>query len=153
MQTGSQSAGPKIDQNWRLKAANGLTWRLAIPEDMASIFLLWQEMDRKLGKQDKPDLFDMPVMLTLVAEDEAGTIRGAIYGEAVVDFTGIGTDRAVMEAVPDLFPTLRDYLGERTIRVVRVAVPRLLRRGMARALPGLVEITQRLAVFVYTIRL
>jgi hypothetical protein len=147
------SVAMKLDMEWRMKVENGLTWRLAKPEDMPHLLELWHSMEKKLGRQDKPDLFAMPVVLTLVAEDEQGVIVSGVYGEAVIDFTGIGTDRRSMACLGELFPVLEAHLLERTIRTVRVLVPRRLAKGMKAVLPGLSEITQQFAQFVYQIRL
>lgn len=142
-----------LDLNWRLKASNGITWRLAVIEDMPRLTELWDNMDKRLGKQDRPDLFAMPVVLTLVAEDEHGIIVSGLYGEAVIDFTGIGTDRRAMLTASEIIPTLHEFLLERTIRVVRVLVPKRVAKGMSALLPGLSEITQSFAQFIYQIRL
>lgn len=120
-------------------------------EDAPRVIELWREMDGKLGQQDKPNLFAMPVVITLVCEDEQGVIQSAIYGEAVVDFTAIGTDRGAMTGVHEIFPELARHLSERSIRIVRVLVPKYLARGMARVLPTLTEITQSVAQFVLKI--
>lgn len=157
MQQPSQSSGLPtnpwtFDPAWRHIAANGLTWRMAQPDDLPRLLELWAGMEKKLGRQDKPNLFAMPVVITLVAEDEQGTIVGGVYGEAVIDFTGIGTDRRVAASVSELFIELGIHLRERTIRIVRVLVPRCLAAGMAKALPGLQEITQRYAQFFIKIR-
>lgn len=152
MRDGLPYAGPLLDAKWRHPTGNGLTWRLALPEDMPRLYELWGAMDRKLGKQDKPDLLKLPVLLALVAEDEAGVIVGGVYGEAVVDFTGIGTDRRAMESAAELFPELREFFRVRSLRVARVLVPRRLANGMRERLPGFREITQRFAQFCYQIQ-
>lgn len=148
----SLSAGSKLDLAWRQKVGP-LTWRLAVVEDIPSLNELWGAMDKKLGKQDRPDLFAMPVVLTLVAENENGVVVQGIYGEAVIDFTGIGTDRRAMASIGELFPALHEHFFERTIRVIRVLVPKRLAAGMKAMLPGMVELSIKFASFAYTIRL
>ena len=139
---------------WRQTTRDGLTWRLAVMDDLPRLRELWAEMDEKLGeKQDKPDLFAMPVLLTLVAEDTSGKLIAAIYGEAVVDWAMIGTDRAAARSIDELWPQLTFFLFERTVRVTRVLVPMRLRRHMARLLPQMRDITQLFAQFSCTIRL
>lgn len=142
-----------FDHKWRQATDKGRTWRLANFNDLPRLNELWDGMEQRLGKQDRPDLFAMPVTLTLVAEDETGTVVAGIYGEAVIDWTMIGTDRKTAESINDLFPMLRQYLGERSIRVARVLVPKRLAKGMAEALPQMVEIGHLFASFVCVIRL
>jgi hypothetical protein len=145
--------GIVFDLAWRHKATSGLTWRLAVESDIPRIHDLWTAMEGKLGKQDKPDLFEVPVVLTLVAEDEAGVIVSAIYGEAVVDWTGIGTDRRAADSLSELFPVLHSFLFDRGIRVTRVLVPRRLAKGMRDVLPWMTDISHKFAQFAYTVRL
>jgi hypothetical protein len=138
-----------IDLDWSHETANGLTWRMMRIEDAPRVLDLWAEMDRKLGRQDKPNLFALPVLLTLVAEDEAGDIVTALYGEAVVDLTLIGMDRRAMESTAELTRPLGGFLRSQWgIRAVRVLVPMRLRKGMKRLLPQFREITELVAQFV-----
>lgn len=138
---------------WRLPTQEGLTWRLATMNDLPQLRALWAEMDAKLGKQDKPDLFDMPVLLTLVAVDDlTGEIATAIYGECVVDWTMIGTSRRAARTLPQLHPWLALFLFPRKIRLARILVPRRLERHMERMLPGFRNITQQFAQFVGNVR-
>jgi hypothetical protein len=141
-----------IDLNWRLKTANGLTWRMMRIEDAPRVVDLWREMDRKLGKQDSPNLFALPVLVTLVAEDELGEIVEALYGEAVIDLTLIGCDRRAMASTVELTGPLGSFLKSQwNIRAVRVLVPRRLRAGMKRLLPQFRDITERFAQFVFNL--
>ena len=130
----------------------GLTWRILRREDMPRIEELWAGMEERLGKQDRPDQFRMPVVITLVAEDCTGTVVSAIYGECVVDFTMIGTDRRVARSVKTVIPYLSLHLFPRAIRIVRVLVPHRMARHMERLLPGFTNITQSFAQFVHKIR-
>lgn len=131
----------------------GVVWRILRYEDLPELRRLWAEMDAKLGKQDKPDQFRMPVVLTLVAEDDqTGEMLSAIYGEAVVDFTMIGTSRRVARSVKTVIPYIELNLFPRSIRIVRVLVPVRLARHVGRLLPRFTNITQSFAQFVYKIR-
>ena len=122
--------------------------------DLPRLLELWDEMDEKFGgRQDRPNLFSVPVMVTLVACDgETGTIEGAIYGEYVVDWTAIGTSRKAARQIDALWPTLNECLRESCIRVTRVLVPSRLERQMAKILPQLRNITNAFAQFVFNVR-
>lgn len=129
-----------------------MIWRLAVKSDLPRIHELWAEMDRKFGRQDRPDLFAMPVLLTLVAEDENGVVVSALYGECVVDWTMIGANREAGRMVDKLFPYLEHFLLERTIRVARVLVPKRIERHMQKLLPQMRNISESFAQFVYVLR-
>lgn len=144
---------PKIgDYDWRFQTSNGYTWRLARAEELPLIEDLWCVQESVIGKQDKPDLFNIPVVLTLVAENEAGEIVEALYAEAVVEFTSIGAERGALRSVNELFPHLRRFCGDRSLRVARVNVPRGIARMVRKFLPGLVQLDEELSQFVFRIR-
>lgn len=125
MKTLSQFVGFDLDMQTRMPVGDGLTWRLAALDDMPRLRQLWTEMDARVGeKQDRPDLFTMPVVLALVTVNEQGVIEDAVYGEAVVDFTVNGISRKVARYIDPLFPTLHFFLFDRNIRVARMLVPR-----------------------------
>lgn len=166
MQTGSASRGcddlgdlahfvfGENRAEWRLPTKQGVTWRIAQRDDLPELQALWDEMDAKLGaKQDRPDQFAMPVLLTLVAVDDVtGKIETAIYGECVVDWTMIGTSRRAARTFGELHPWVALFLFSRSIRVARILVPRRMERHMKKMLPGLRNITQSFAQFVCNIR-
>ena len=106
-----------------------------------------------MGKQDKPDLFDMPVILTLVCEDdETGEVVEALYAECNVDLTSIGLDIQALKTVREIFPTLHRFFGDKTLRLATVSVPKLIAGVMSRLLPGMTRNDGKLVQFVYRIR-
>jgi hypothetical protein len=138
---------------WRLNTLEGVTWRLATRDDMPRLQELWDEMDAKLGKQDRPNLMQMPVLITLVAVDDVtGRIEAATYGECVVDWTMIGTSRRVARTIKDLHPYLVIFLFTRAIRVSRILVPKRLEKHMQRLMPQMRNITHLFAQFACMIR-
>lgn len=73
---------------WRdyRKTTGRLTWRLAVPNDLSAIRRLRNVSERFLQQpQRNPSLFDLPVLLTLVAENERGKLVDCIYVEAQVE--------------------------------------------------------------------
>jgi hypothetical protein len=137
---------------WRHRASNGYTWRLALPEDLPRIRELWAAQEAKIGPQDRPDLFEMPVVLTLVAENEHGEVVEALYGEVTIEWTSVGIERAALRTVAELFPYLRKFCGDRTLRLARVNVPRRIAGMMRKFLPSLKQIDEEVAQFVFRIR-
>lgn len=137
---------------WRFRASNGYVWRLATPEDQPRIEEIWAEQERAIGRQDRPDLFEMPVILTLVAEDHAGVVVEALYAELTVEFVSIGTERSALRTVHEMFRHLRQFCGERSMRLARVNVPRRLAGMVRKFLPGLVQTEDELAQFVFRIK-
>lgn len=139
---------------WRLPTSEGVTWRLATRDDLPELRRLWAEMDARMGvKNDKPDPFAEPVVLTLVAVDAVtGRIDSALYGELVVDWAMIGTSRRTARTINELIPHLALFLFPRSIRAARVLVPRRLERHMAKLVPRLRNITESFAQFAYIIR-
>lgn len=115
--------------NYRRKVGD-LTWRLATIDDIPEILALWRVTDRLLGKQDKPMLFAPPVMLTMVAEDDAGKIVDALYCEAVLDVTKIGCSRAGFDGAEAVVEDLRKWAAHRSFRLARIAIPRRLLGAM-----------------------
>lgn len=138
--------------DWRQPATGGLTWRMARQEDLPRLSRVWDQMEEKLGPQDRPDLFNWPVCLVLLAEDEAGEIVGGLYGEAVIDWTMIGADAHVARATTTLLPELIAYHLNTGIRAARVLVPMRLRRVMGRYLSVLTDLSDRFAHFAYRVR-
>jgi len=137
---------------WTKQTSNGLTWRLARESDLLVIGGLLAEMEKRLGKQDRPDFFDDPVVLTLVAEDATGTVVTALYGEMTVELTSIGLHKPSIESVSEIFPDLQQFFGDRFFRVANVFVPRPLARLLHQLLPGCERTSKKLAHFVYRIR-
>ena len=90
----------------------------------------------RIGPQDRPRLWESPVLLTLVAVNENGTIVCALYIEAVAELTMIGLSRDGFEGAWELLPELSHFLLQRKFRIARVSVPkkiaRFMRAGFAR---------------------
>lgn len=128
--------GVEIDWSIYRKRVGDLTWRAATFDDVPVILRLWKTTDRLLGEQDKPMLFARPVLLTLVAEDDAGRIVDALYLEATVDITKIGCSRSGFEGALPLAEDLRQWLRSRGFRMARITVPIKLRDRMAAVLRG-----------------
>jgi hypothetical protein len=108
-----------------------ITWRAATFDDVPDILRIWKTTERILGPQDKPMLFARPVLLTLVAETDAGEIVDALYLEATVDITKIGCSRLGFDGALPLAEDLRSWLRGRGYRMARITVPVKLRRKMA----------------------
>lgn len=136
-------------QTWR-HVDGAVTWRMAEKADRGALFKLRRAMEARLGKQDNPDLFESPVMLCLVAEDEHGTIVDGIYIEAVAEVTKL----SLSPHGYSLTPILASFLAARKIRVGRVTIPRKLRRLMRPMLElmGLDCVDDQLSHFAYKIQ-
>lgn len=148
----SSSLGRDDKGAWTKTTSNGLKWRLAVEADLLAIGGLLAAMEARLGKQDRPDFFDDPVVLTLVAEDAAGTVVSALYGEMTIELTSIGLDKPSMETVSEIFPDLHQFFGDRFYRVANIFVPKPLARLLRKLLPGCVQTSDTLAHFIYRIR-
>lgn len=119
---------------WWSYPTRNLLWRLARPEDATAIEALYQDMERRIGKQDRPALLAPPVLIALVAEDEEGRIVGGLYIEAVAEITMVGLSRDVLEGAAELGPELAGFLESRKFRIARVTIPSRLGHVMRRAL-------------------
>lgn len=94
------------------RTAGDLTWRLAVSEDQPAIDRIREASERLLNeKQKTPNLFDVPVMLALVAEDATGTVVDALYLEAQVEVMKMGCSSesftATMDIEKDIYAWLR----------------------------------------------
>lgn len=123
------AVAPDLWAAWR-KPAHGLTWRLAQPKDAPALVDLLDQMERRIGVQDRPDFYAAPVLLTLVAEDAAGRIVTAVYAEAVAELTMVGLSREGMLGVAALEEELAGFLFARGFRVARLSIPARLERFM-----------------------
>ncbi len=93
-----------IDNDWREPAADGLIWRLATREDMPSIHACWDAQEKRIGKQDRPDLFSLPTMIAFALVDEEDVIHGGIYAELTVEMCTFGASgRRYFMALPTRF--------------------------------------------------
>lgn len=141
----------KLDPAWRYTTSNGYTWRMARPEDLLRVGQVWHEQEQRTGKAARLDLMKMPVVLTLVAENAAGEIVEALYGEATIEWASIGLEKAALETVGEIFPDLARFCGERDVRICRVVAPRRLAKLVSRFLPGMKRIDGDSAHFVFRI--
>lgn len=94
------------------KVTGKLRWRLATPEDQPAIDRIREVSERLLNeKQKSPALFDRPVLLALVAEDEFGVVVDCLYLEATVEVckSGCSTEALIETAglEADLYTWLR----------------------------------------------
>ena len=106
--------------NYR-RTTGDLTWRLATSEDQPAINRIRETSERFLNeKQKNPDLFSIPIMLTLVAENPIGEIVDALYVEAQVEIVKVGCSAEsfteTIEIESDLYAWLRG-LGIKTATV------------------------------------
>lgn len=142
----------ELNLDWRLKTSNGYTWRLARLEDMLRVYQLWSEQDARMGDSPRVDLMNMPVVLTLVAENASGEIVEALFGEATFEWISVGLERDALQTVNELFPALERFSAQRSVRVCRVNVPRRLARLVRRFLPGLRHCDEEISQFVFDVR-
>ncbi len=108
-------------RDWRLEAS-GLVWRVALPEDAEGLEALTAMTDARYGQQDRPDFFEKPVLLTLVAEDASGVIVDGLYIELVADITKLTSNRNGFAAYPLLLPVIGGFLESRHVRVAQMSV-------------------------------
>ena len=111
---------------WRKETAGSLTWRVARPSDEYAIAMLYHCMEERIGPQDRPRLWESPVLLTLVGLNENGTIVCALYVEAVAELTMIGLSHDGFEGAGELLPELSHFLLERKFRIARITIPKKL---------------------------
>lgn len=105
-------------KNWT-KCTGSLRWRLATPDDLPAIRRLRNASQRLTGEpQRNPALFDMPVLLTLVAENQDGKIVDALYLEAQVELVKIGCSPDGLAEIAGLEEDLSIYLKSIGIRTV-----------------------------------
>jgi hypothetical protein len=123
-------------QEWRL-SVDGLTWRVAGKEDAEAIADVLLLESRKHGPADIPNLFDKPVLLTLVAEDENGVIVDGVYIEAVAEVIKFATDRRAFAAHDALLPVIGGFLQERGLRIAQMTTLKRWANAMAPALERL----------------
>lgn len=118
-------------REWR-QPSEGLTWRIAVPEDMPAIERIWRAKAMVLGvKAPLPDLFAPPVILTLVAEDERGRVVDGAFLEAVVDVTKIGARPGGFRSLAGIAEELACFVRSRKFRRVTAAMPRKVSDKMA----------------------
>ena len=109
------------------KTTGKLTWRLAVPSDLPAIRRLKNVSERFLGMpQRNPALFSMPVLLTLVAENERGKLVDCLYLEAQVELVKMGCVSSAVDELAGLEEDLSTWLksiGIRTVLATTLAGP------------------------------
>lgn len=115
---------------WR-READGLTWRVALPEDKPAIERMWRVKERLLGvKYGLPDLFAPPVILTLIAENERGWIVDGVFFECVADVTKLSGNPRGFRSLTAIEHDLASFLALRGFRRVTAAMPRRVSEKM-----------------------
>ena len=113
----------EVWREWR-RTSDGLTWRVALPEDMPAIQRIWDAKARVIGvKCSLPDLFAPPVLLTLVAEDDRGRIVDGVFLEAIVDVTKLGAKPGGFQSLTGIADELASFVHNRKFRLVMAAMP------------------------------
>jgi hypothetical protein len=110
-------------RDWKLEHS-GLTWTVALPEDLPEIEAIIGTTEAKYGAQDRPDLFSVPVVITLVCRDADGSIVDGIYVEAIAEIVKFGTNRAAFSAYDALLPHIGGLLANRGFRIAQIATLR-----------------------------
>ena len=105
-------------KGWTKKTGK-LTWRPATPQDLPAIRRLINISERFLHQpQRNPALFSMPVLLTLVAENERGKIVDCLYAEAQVELVKMACSPESLIELPLLEEDLSTWLRSIGIRAV-----------------------------------
>jgi hypothetical protein len=144
------------DDDWRqwTLESHGLTWSIARPEDIPALHRLLDSAHVKMGAQERPDWFEFPVVLTLVAKNLDGIIVDGLYVEFEAYIRKIGLNRQGMLSAEALVPMLGSFLVSRKIRIGRVAVPgrlsKIMRASMERM--GLTDVTDKFSHWVMKLR-
>ena len=114
------------------RCTGSLTWRLATPDDLPRIRRLRNISERFLGmpQRDIP-LFSMPVLLTLVAENERGKIVDCLYLETQVEVVKIGCDAGAFEESAGLEADISKWLRSIGIKTVLVTTTERTEKRMA----------------------
>lgn len=129
-----------------------LTWRLATSNDLQAVRRLRNITERFIGKPQRGvSLFEKPVLLALVAENEQGKIVDTVYVEMQVEIVKVAATRKGMEegAVleDDIEMWLRD-LGFKTVwattmnRLKGNMTPTFMRLGF-KCLDGMLSVWRR----------
>lgn len=123
-------------RHWR-RTKGGLTWRVAVEQDLPAIERVWKAKARVLGaKCELPDLFAWPVVITLVAEDERGRVVDGVFIEAVADVTKLGGTSQGFESLAAIEKDLAGFLASRKFRRITAAMPARVSEKMADGLKG-----------------
>lgn len=124
-------------EHWRgwSRCTGKLLWRAAEAKDLPAIRRLQNVAERFSGvPQRRPNLFDLPVLLTLVAEDQNGKIIDALYLEAQVEIVKLASTAAGFEESEKLQNDLVPWLRSLGFRTCLATTPHQLKEKMT---PGL----------------
>jgi len=114
------------------KVTGRLTWRLAVPNDLPRIRRLKNITERFLQqKQRNPNLFSVPVLLTLVAENSRGRVVDLLYVEAQVEIVKMACTEAGFTESIGLEDDLRSWLRSLGFRTALVTTNPRLKDRMA----------------------
>ena len=134
---------PTGKQNWLehwkgwSRCTGELLWRAAEPRDLPAIRRLWNVTERFTGvPQRKPSLFELPVLLALVAENEHGKIVDALYIEAQVELIKVSCTKAGFEESDRLQEDLAPWLRSLGFRTALATTPERFKERMT---PGLIR--------------
>lgn len=140
-------------KTWR-QSSEGLTWRIAVLEDLPALTRLLDAAHMMVGAQERPDFFAFPVVLTLVAENADGVIVDGLYIEFEAYIRKIGLNRQGMLSAEALVPMLGSFLASRKIRLGRVAVPKRLAKVMGTSMErmGLIDVSEKFSHWAMKLR-
>jgi hypothetical protein len=97
-------------RDWTLNTGK-YTWRLATSNDTFRIDDLRKRTELLTGeKQRDPNLFAMPVLLALVAQDKDGNVVDCLYVEVNAELVKMSCDPDSFKEVAKLEPDLITYL-------------------------------------------
>lgn len=133
-----------------------ISLRTAVPEDWDAIQKWHVEQQHQQGSNfELPYLFGQrQIPIVLVAEDESGTIRGALYVELVGELRFVGCDPKVTAVGWRAADGLCFLLKQMGIRYLETFVPKKLKRFISKPLKraGFTDMDQELSYFSRDLR-
>ena len=126
-------------EHWRgwSRCTGKLLWRAAEPQDLPAIRRLQNVAERFMHHpQRRPSLFDLPVLLALVAENEHGKIVDCLYIEAQVEVVKMSCSATGLEESDKLQDDLAPWLRSLGFRTALATTPPELKEQMT---PGLLR--------------
>ena len=113
------------------KTTGTLTWRLATPDDLPAIRRLRNISEWFLKQpQRNPTLFDLPILLTIVAENQRGQIVDALYVEAQIELVKMACTAKGFEESAGLEEDLSRWLKDIGFKTVHLTTPLNLKEKM-----------------------
>jgi hypothetical protein len=110
-------------QSYR-KTTGKLTWRVAKPEDVEVIPKLRAASARvSRMPQKNPDIFALPILLALVAENQKGEVVDLLYVETQVELVKMGMSAEGFEESTELRDDLATWLRDLGFRSVTATCP------------------------------